>query len=490
MNNQSGNAETLRVRIQKMGGVLSNMVMPIIGAFIAWGLITALFLSTGWIPNEEFAKLIDPMKIYMLPMLIAFMGGYNQYGIRGGVIGAVGTMGAIIGTDIAMFMGAMVIGPTSAILLKKLDKVLEDKTPAGLEMLVNNFSAGILGLILALIAYVIAGPFFEAITNILTVGVEWIIDHNLIPLANVFIEPGKVLFLNNAINHGILSPIGMVEASKTGKSILFLLEPNPGPSLGMLIAFAIFGKGTAKASAPSVAIITSIGGIHEPYFPFVLMKPSMLLALIAGGVTGTSLFSLFNCGLVSTASPGSFFSILAVAPRSDWIPILIGIFASAGVSFVVASIILKLSKDTDEDESFEEAMNQKNTMKEAGSVLQLEGVGNGINSVNTTAAADAASYANFDGIIFACDAGMGSSAMGSSILKKKLKEAGIDVPVTHSAINNLTNDPKKLIVTQESLLDRAMSKTPDCVHETVDNFMSSPTYDEIVNKFKQAKKSS
>ncbi|WP_317313737.1 PTS mannitol transporter subunit IICB [Absicoccus porci] len=478
-NNMSKNSGTnARAKVQKFGGTLSGMVMPNIGAFIAWGLITALFLNTGWIPNEYFAKLIDPMKIYMLPMLIGFMAGYNVYNIRGGVVGAVGTMGAIVSSDIPMFMGAMVVGPISAILLKKLDHLLENHIRPGLEMLVNNFSAGILGMLIALVAYVIIGPFFQVLTNILAAGVEWLIAHKLIWLANVFIEPGKVLFLNNAINHGILSPIGMVEASKTGKSILFLLEPNPGPSLGMLMAYALFGKGTAKSSAPGIAIITSIGGIHEPYFPFVLMKPIMILAMIAGGVTGASIFSVLNCGLLSTASPGSFFSILAVAPRSDYIPILIGIFASAIVSFLVASVILKFSKDEEEDETLEQAIEKRDAMKAEGSVQEE------ITKSNTLAN----DYSQFVGVKFACDAGMGSSVMGASILGKKIRDAGLDIPVEHIRINDLTDDPSYLIVTAESLLDRVDELTPHCTHETVENFMSSPTYDRIVEKFKKAKK--
>ena len=473
---KNNNSLELRARIQKMGGFLSNMVMPNIGAFIAWGLITALFLNTGWLPNEYFAKLIDPMKIYMLPMLIGFMAGYNVYDLRGGVIGAVTTMGAVVGADIPMFMGAMVVGPISAVVLKKLDHVLDGHIRPGLEMLVNNFSAGILGLLLSLGAYIVVGPCFQVITNVLSEGVNFIISKGLIPLSSIFIEPAKVLFLNNAINHGILGPIGLAEAGEAGKSILFLLEPNPGPSLGMLIAFAFFGKGTAKSSAPGVAIITSIGGIHEPYFPFILMKPIMILAVIGGALTGSTIFSIFDCGLVATASPGSFFSILAVAPKGDYIPILLGIFASAGVSFLIGSLILKVSKDKGED-AYEQAIHKKDELKAQGATIETEPT-----SIEETAAVDGV-YAHIKEIIFACDAGMGSSVMGASILKKKLKEAGLQIPVRNLAINNLENDTKALIITQEALLERAKAKTPDCLHETVGNFMSSPTYDNVVKRF-------
>lgn len=466
----------LRTRIQKMGGVLSGMVMPNIGAFIAWGLITALFLETGWIPNESFAELIDPTVTYLLPVLIGYTAGSNVYGTRGGVIAAVTTMGAVVGAEIPMFMGAMLVGPIAAYALKQVDKVFDGHIKPGLEMLVNNFSSGILGLILTLLAYIIVGPFFEMLTTVLTGGVNFLVQNGLIPLTSVFIEPAKVLFLNNAINHGILAPIGLAEAAgEAGKSILFLLEPNPGPGLGVLLAYSFFGKGTAKASAPGVAIIHAIGGIHEPYFPFILMKPVMIVAAIAGAVVGSFIFALFDVGLVATASPGSFFSILAVAQRSDYIPILIGILSSTAVSFVIGMGILRFSKDKKTGDEYAEAIDKKDSMKKGKGATA--GTTNGVTT----------NYAEIENVIFACDAGMGSSAMGASILKKKIKDAGLEIPVQNVAINNLTDERNTLIVTQDSLLDRASAKTPSCLHETVDNFLSSPKYEEIVENLVESK---
>ena len=273
-NNNTG----FRAKIQKFGGVLSGMVMPNIGAFITWGLITAIFLQTGWHPNAHIAKLISPMLSYLLPILIGYTGGKNFYGDRGGVIGAAATMGVIVGADIPMFMGAMIMGPVAALCMKQVDKLFEGKIKPGFEMIVNNFSMGILGIFLVLAAYYAIGPFVQAINVVLSGGVSWIIAHKLIPFASIFIEPAKVLFLNNAINHGILSPIGITQAAKAGKSILFILEPNPGPGVGVLLAYTFFGTGTAKRTAPGVAIIHAFGGIHEPYFPFILMKPQMIIA--------------------------------------------------------------------------------------------------------------------------------------------------------------------------------------------------------------------
>ena len=468
---------SMRAKVQRFGGVLSGMVMPNIGAFIAWGLLTALFLyPTGWVPNEYLATLISPILTYFLPVMIGFTAGENIYGHRGGVLAALVTMGVIVGTDMPMFMGAMIVGPISAMLMKWVDSKLEGHIPAGFEMIVNNFSMGFLGLGLLLLAYVAFGPIIQAINMFLSAGVNWIIDHKMIPFASIFIEPAKVLFLNNAINHGILSPIGVTQAAETGKSILFILEPNPGPGLGVLLAYTLFGRGDAKSSAPGVAIIHSIGGIHEPYFPFILMLPQMILASICGAVAGNFIFQFFNIGLVATASPGSFFSILAVAPRSDWLPILLGIFVSTAVSFAIGSVILRRHKDDPVDGALEEAQAVKDAMKAEGALK---------------AARDAAldtDLATLNRVVFACDAGMGSSAMGAALLKKKLDAVGLnDITVDHISISQLKSDVP-FVVCHEDLEDRARMSAPQAMIVSIQNFMNAPEYDVIAEMLAQARK--
>lgn len=468
-----GNTNTgFRAKIQKFGGVLSGMVMPNIGAFITWGLITAIFLETGWAPNAKVAKLISPMLTYLLPILIGYTGGKNFYGDRGGVIGAAATMGVIVGADIPMFMGAMIMGPVAALCMKQVDKLFEGRIKPGFEMIVNNFSMGILGIFLVLAAYFGIGPFVQALNAILSGGVNWIIARGLTPFANVFIEPAKVLFLNNAINHGILSPIGITQAAKAGKSILFILEPNPGPGVGVLLAYSFFGTGTAKRTAPGVAIIHAFGGIHEPYFPFILMKPQMILASICGAVSGNFVFQTFNCGLVATASPGSYFSVLAVAPKSDYIPIIAGMLLSTVVSFAVGSLILKVSKGGDD---YDDAVEKKDSMKEEGTNKAAEVAVDLKNKV-------------IKKVFVACDAGMGSSAMGASILKKKVKEAGFDdIEVKNVSIPDLPEDVD-IVVTHESLTQRAKDVRPNAVHFSVDNFLAGEQYDVIIEKIKETRK--
>ncbi len=453
---------------QKLGSYLSSMVMPNIGAFIAWGVMTALFIGDGWLPNERLATMVSPTLTYLLPLLIAYTGGQMVYGQRGAVVGAISAMGVIMGTDIPMFIGAMIMGPLGGWCIKKFDDVFKEKVRAGFEMLVNNFSAGLIGFGLAILAFYGIGPVVEMISHLLSKGVEVIVGANLLPLANVFIEPGKVLFLNNAINHGILTPLGTEQAATSGKSILFLLEANPGPGLGILLAFTFFGKGSAKSSAPGAIIIQFLGGIHEIYFPYIMMKPALFLAAICGGVSGTFMFQLLGAGLKAASSPGSIFAILLMTPKglSNYVAVLSGVIVGAVVSFIVASIILRMDKSQDDtfDQSKEMVQQQKAESK---------------GQVTTT---PTTSFNDIDKIIFACDAGMGSSAMGASILRDKVKKAGIDLPVSNSAINNLQNDPKALVVTQEELQERAKRKSPSSEFVAVENFMNSPRYDEIVQR--------
>ncbi|UQZ86862.1 PTS system mannitol-specific EIICBA component [Paenibacillus konkukensis] len=465
----------VRVKVQRFGRFLSGMVMPNIGAFIAWGLITALFIPTGWIPNEYLAKLVSPIITYLLPVLIGYTGGTMIHGQRGGVIGAVATMGVVVGADIPMFLGAMIVGPGSAWILKQFDKSIEGKIRSGFEMLVNNFSSGIIGGVLALIAYTGVGPVVEVISKTLAAGVQVLVNAGLLPLANILIEPGKVLFLNNAINHGVLSPIALDQAAKTGKSIIFMLESNPGPGLGILLAYWLVGRGTAKQSAPGAAIIHFLGGIHEIYFPYILMNPRLILAAMAGGVTGTFTFSLFHAGLVATPSPGSIFAYIAMAPKGGLLAVFTGVITATIVSFLVAALLLKTTRKDEQDEGdLEEASAKMKQMKAAGNA-----------SPSAPAAASSAGTVlakeDVRKIVFSCDAGMGSSAMGASILRKKMKAAGVDVTVINTAISEIPGDAD-IVITHKSLTDRAKAQAPKAEHISIDNFLKSPEYDELVQR--------
>ncbi|ECN6752763.1 PTS mannitol transporter subunit IICBA, partial [Salmonella enterica subsp. enterica serovar Newport] len=308
----------IKIKVQSFGRFLSNMVMPNIGAFIAWGIITALFIPTGWLPNETLAKLVGPMITYLLPLLIGYTGGRLVGGERGGVVGAITTMGVIVGADMPMFLGSMIAGPLGGYCIQKFDSWVDGKIKSGFEMLVNNFSAGIIGMILAILAFLGIGPAVEVLSKILAAGVNFMVAHDMLPLASIFVEPAKILFLNNAINHGIFSPLGIQQSHEMGKSIFFLIEANPGPGMGVLLAYMFFGRGSAKQSAGGAAIIHFLGGIHEIYFPYVLMNPRLILAVILGGMTGVFTLTILNGGLVSPASPGSILAVLAMTPKGAY----------------------------------------------------------------------------------------------------------------------------------------------------------------------------
>jgi mannitol PTS system EIICBA or EIICB component len=497
MSTQTAPRGGARVHVQKFGTFLSNMIMPNIPALIAWGLLTALFIDVGWLPNAELATMVGPTIHYLLPILIAATGGRMVYGDRGAVVGAFAVMGAIAGSDqlvadfnanalddwlaagkaaedfaslgqVHMFIGAMIMGPLAAWVMKKLDALWEGKVRAGFEMLVNMFSAGIVAFGMALAGFWVVAPIVNKIMEVLGNGVETLVDNNLLPLTSVVIEPAKVFFLNNAINHGVLTPLGLTEAAENGKSVLFLLEANPGPGLGLLIAISVFGKGIAKATAPGAAIIQFFGGIHEIYFPYVLMKPKLILAMIAGGMTGVAINVAFDVGLRAPAAPGSIFAVYAQTASGSFVGVTLAVFGSAAVTFAVASFLLKLDRSGDEgDLAAATAQMEANKGKKSSVASALTGTGT-------------ATGQQVHSIVFACDAGMGSSAMGASVLRKKIQAAGhADVTVVNKAISNL-DDTYDLVVSHQDLTDRAKQRTPSALHVSVDNFMGSPRYDEIV----------
>ena len=330
----------VQATIQRLGGYLAGMIMPNISAFIAWGLITAIFIPTGWWPNEQLAKLVGPIILTLLPILIGYTGGRLVHGQRGAVVGAVATMGVVVGTDIPMFLGAMIAGPLAAFLLKNIDAYVQQRTRSGFEMLVDNFSAGILGMVMAIVGFLAVGPIVEAFAKAAGDVVNTLVANNVLPLVSIVVEPAKVLFLNNAINHGVLGPLGVAQALQNGKSILFMVETNPGPGLGILLAYLFFGPRSLRPSTPGAIIIHFFGGIHEIYFPYVLMAPRLVIAAIAGGASGLLIASITGAGLVATPAPGSIFAYLAVTPKDGYFGVLADVAVACVVSFGVASMLL------------------------------------------------------------------------------------------------------------------------------------------------------
>lgn len=443
--------------ISKFGKFLSAMVMPNIGAFIAWGFLAALFIDTGWFPNPDFGQIVSPMLAYLIPILIAGQGGFMVGGKRGRVIATIAIVGAIVGSEYTMLMAAMLIGPLAGLVIKKWDKWAKGWTPAGFEMLLDNFSVGILGLILALISHVLIGPFMAAILMVLTAGVNVLVQFGLLPLLAIFVEPAKVLFLNNAINHGIFTPIGTTQVAEAGKSIMFMLEADPGPGLGVLLAYCFFSKDeSARQSAPGAVIIHFFGGIHEIYFPYVLMNPKVIVAPILGNMAAIFWFSMTGCGLVSPASPGSIISFMAMTAPGTQLNTLIGIALAAGISFAIATPIVRSAPAA----SLEDAQQSMADMK----------------------AGDAASVTSDfgDKIVFACDAGMGSSAMGATRFHNRIKLDRPDVIVEHASVDEVPADAK-IVVVQRNLADRAKASAPQAQFVIIDNFLKDPALDGLYN---------
>ena len=443
----------IQQKVQKFGRSLSGMIMPNIGAFIAWGLLTALFIPTGWCPNEYLGKLVDPMLKYLLPILIGYTAGKNIAGDRGGVTGAIATTGVIIGSSIPMFIGAMMMGPLGGWCIRKFDEKIEGKVKDGFEMLINNFSIGIIGMLLAIFGYMFVGDIVIWLTKTLSKLTVVLIQHHLLPLVALVVEPAKVMFLNNAINHGIFSPIGIEQANEVGKSVMFLFETNPGPGLGVLLACWAFGKGSTKQSAPGAIIIQSLGGIHEIYFPYILARPGLLLGAIAGSAAALGFYQVTDAGLVAPASPGNFITLPVMAPKGETLIILGGILIAAAVSFVVCIPFMRTEeKAPDANLNIDESR---------------------VGFVNL--------------IMFACDAGMGSSALGATRFRKRTSLAGLEVKVRNCAVDQVP-DATDLIVCQRGLAERVKGTNPGKEVVIIDNFLSDPALDRLLERLIEAEK--
>lgn len=452
--------------VQRFGKFLSAMIMPNIGALIAFGFLAAFFNGSGWIPHEGFATIFSAILVYLIPILIASTGGKLIGGERGSIVGAIAVVGAIMSDpNTTMLMAAMIIGPLSGLCIKKFDQVMEGHMPAGFEMLINNFSVGIIGMLLSMVSYLVIGPFMNLILAVLTAGVNVLVEHNMLPLIAVFIEPAKVLFLNNAINHGIFTPIATAQAAEAGKSIMYMLEANPGPGLGVLLAYMFFCEDKkTKQSAPGAVIIHLLGGIHEIYFPYILMNPLVIIAPIVGNMAAIFWYNLTNAGLVGPASPGSIIAYLMMASRDSMVSVIVGVLIATAVSFGIASVIIRMSKGKSLEEAQEEVASRKAEAKGIKADADAEPV-----VVRTEGVRK---------VVFACDAGMGSSAMGATKFRNRIKAQRPDLTVINTSVDTIPADCD-IAVVQITLVERARKSVPQAQIVTLHNFLADPALDAL-----------
>ena len=430
-------------KTRRVGHYLSGMIMPNVSVFITWGIITTLIQYLRGPLQSSFLEMDRLMIQFLFPVLIAYTGG-RLIENRAGVVAAVAVIGMLTESEDPQILGAMVIGPLIGWIVFLFDKYVLPKVKPGYEMLVRNFSAGILGMLFGYLSLVFIGPIIAGITNQIGFFVGWLIQRNLLLFTNLFIEPLKVLFLNNTLNHGILTPLGIEQAGDAGTSILFLIETNPGPGLGVLLAFILFSRKELKATASGAFMIHLFGGIHEIYFPFVLLNPLLFAAVILGGMSGTLIFEMFQVGLKVPASPGSIVVILANAPQEMLLGVASGIAGSTLVSFIIAALVIR--KDQTKKEISEKVTK--------------------VTEIRT--------------ILFACDAGMGSSAMGASLMRQQLQASGISIPVDYTSIYRVNDDPHLLLITQNELKHLAEIQAPHAQLVTIGNFLDQEEYTKVI----------
>jgi mannitol PTS system EIICBA or EIICB component len=484
------------IQMNKLGRLLSAMVFQNIAAMIAVGIIRSLFGVYGWWPNDRIFLLVDPMLNELIPLLLAYTGGRLLGGQRGAVVASVITLGLALASSVPMILGAMIIGPLIGWLVRELDKLLEDHLPVGFELLVSNFLCASLAVILTILSFTYVGQTLSAAIIWLNNFLQMVINSGWLPVASLVIEPAKVFFFNNVINHGVLSPLGIQQAKDLGKSIFFLMETNPGPGLGLLFAYLLKTRGEQLKTVKLTMIIHIFGGIQEVYFPFVLMNPLLFIAVIAGGMTGIAVFQYLDAGLVATPSPSSILILVALAPRGDILSVLIGVILSSLVSFGISFMILKsdsilISKDLKlgefkqlENLQHIQVLNEsKNLDTKQKKVVAFKDVlsKRTTRKEETDDSGKRSELAYVRKIIFACDAGMGSSAMGAAMLKKKLKAVGLEISVDNSSVDDIPEDAD-LIITHKNLTQRAIYSAPSKEHVSLDSFTDISAYDRIVSR--------
>lgn len=449
----------MKAKLKKTAEFISHIVVKNIPFFIVIGIVTLLDLG-------EFKTLLYST---LLPVIMAYTAGSTIEEKYGGITAVIIMGGVLAQYKIGSLLEPIFIGAAGGYSIKKYGEFIKKYEYPGYEMLINNLGLASIGL--SLIWLINKGlPFYEEFQLLFQQNVvSRLFNVEYLPLYSIIIEPSKVFFMNNFINHGIFSVLGVSELTEKGKSIFFLLETNPGPGLGMLMAYFFTGKKEAKRKETlSNIFIHSIGGIHEVYFSYVLRNLRMILPLILGGMSGIYLFSKLNLGLVGIASPGSVFLIMILAPFKDKLPVLFSIAVSAGVSFFLSYIMLR------QQQNFEIDPEEK---KEKDILLEPEDIPHKVTQ-----------YKN---ICLVCDAGMGSSAMGLTFLRRKLEKnnlTGTGIHVVNCSIDNIKYKNPDVIIVHNQLLERTKKEISGVEIIVIDDFLDPKPYDLLIEKIKKQRK--
>lgn len=457
----------MKKALHRFGRFYSKIMVQIIGVFIFAGLLSVVFGDYGWLPNKDMYAISQFVYSYLVPLLVAYLAG-NQVGKRqdeekekrdisatknaGGVMAALAVTGLLLAEKDCALIGAMILGPFCGYLWRWGLELWTEKVMPGLEMLTRNLLVAGAATLLATLSYYFLAPAMMAVVKVFMTGINWLVERNLLCFVSAVIEPAKVFFLNNCINHGILLPLAVQQTEAVGSSIFYLLESNPGPGFGLLLALWLSRRKRRKEYG-AYLFVEGIGGIHELYFPEVLANLWLLLPLILGGVAGNLVFSLFRVTAVGAISPGSVISILLMTGHKAPLALL-GMAVSGGVSALISLVILQMQEK--ERATLEEEEREMLIPKEGP--LKLG---------------------------FVCDAGVGSSAMGAGLFRRMLREQGLEGALVEAYGADQVPEDLDFVVCQKNFKEMLQQEGVFCPMETMESLLNREEQMELIEKLKK-----
>lgn len=458
-------------KIHNVGRFYTKIIMKHIGIFIFVGMLFVVFHDHGWLPNGDIYAISQLVYIVILPALIAYEGGRLISGENGGILAVLVMSGMLVSESSAGILGAMIAGPFAGFLWKYEQKFLEEKAGSSMQMLAKNLALGITGAVLAVFVYYLVTPVFYLVTEAFCRGVDLLVSCRMIALAGAIIEPAKVFFLNNIVNHAVLVPLGMEQVQEVGHSVLFLLETNPGPGLGLLLALGYMQK-EKRTEYTAAVIAQTIGGIHEVYFPFVLSDLRLLLPLVLGGIAGDFCFVMLGAGVQGAVSPGSILIILLMSGKNGVLPVLAGISVSALVTFAGCLCVKGMGR-------------KKEKEKELSGVAEESERGQLCMTVDSDNSRKKEYREKVTSVAVVCEGGVGSSAMGAALFRRVLARERIEGVRVEAYAADLVPETVQMIVCQKDyseMLPGILKEKEVC---TVENLMKTEEYERLSGEIRK-----